>query len=109
LHNTNFVCIYDTVEKNYQWLNKKEISIKDGNMCLNLKLKGILTIITSEIELMSLSLFIDAGLKVYKTKADNVEENIKMFESNQLTLFNLKAAIGIINCDCKGSHKISYN
>ena len=108
-HNTNFVCIYDSEEKNYQWLNKNEISVNEGNLCLQLKLRGISTIITSEIELMTLSLFTDVGLKVYKSNAGSVEQNIKLFELDQLNPFSFKSAIGVINCDCKGSHKISYN
>ena len=108
-HNTNFVCIYDNIEKNYLWITKKEISINEGNLCIQLKLRGISTIITSEIELMSLSLFNEVGLIVYKSEAGSIEENIKLFESNQLTLFPVKSAIGVISCDCKGSHDISFN
>ncbi len=108
-HNTNFVCIYDSTANNYQWFNKKEISINEGNLSIQLKLKGISTIITSEIELMTLSLFNDVGLKVYKSETDSIEENIKLFELNQLTLFPVKSAIGVISCDCKSSHDISFN
>jgi predicted Fe-Mo cluster-binding NifX family protein len=108
-HNTNYVCIYDSTEKNYQWFDKKEISNNEGNLSLQIKLKGISTIITNEIELMTLSLFTDVGLKVYQSKAGSIEENIKLFESNQLTPFTLNKAIGVINCNCKGSHDVSFN
>ena len=108
-HNTDYVCVYDSDEITFQWLEKKDISLKEGNLCIQLKLKGIHTIITSEIELMTLSLFTDSGLKIYKTEVGSVEENIKLFEANQLKLFTSKTAIGIINCDCSGSHNISYN
>jgi len=108
-HNTDFACIYDKDESTYQWIEKKDLSIKEGNLSIQLKLKGIYTIITSEIELLTLSLFNDLGLKVYKSNTGSVEENIKLFESNQLKLFTLKTANGIINCDCSSSHSIYFN
>jgi predicted Fe-Mo cluster-binding NifX family protein len=108
-HKTDFVCIYDSVENSYHWHKKSDISKKDGNLCIQLKIKGIYTIITNEIELMTLSLFTDIGLKVYKSDGTNLVENIKLFESNQLKPFTLKTALGVINCDCSGSHNISYN
>jgi predicted Fe-Mo cluster-binding NifX family protein len=108
-HNTEFACIYDSIENSYQWLKKKDICKKDGNLSIQLKLKGIYTIISSDIELMAFSLFNEMGLKVYKSIGTNLEENIKLFEANQLNLFTLKTAMGVINCDCSGSHNISFN
>lgn len=108
-HTTDFVCIYNSSDESYKWLEKKSISKKEGNLCVELRRRGILTIITSNIELMSLALYTELGLKVYKAKGESVEENIKLFFSNQLEPFTYKNAIGVIDCSCGGAHKISYN
>ena len=108
-HNTNYVCIYDSLMDTYEWKEKKEISIKEGNLCIQLKLKGIYNIITSDIELMTLALFTEVGLKVSKAIGLSVEENIKMFFNNGLNVFTYRDAMGVIDCACSGAHDISYN
>jgi predicted Fe-Mo cluster-binding NifX family protein len=97
-HNTSYVCIYNTSDNTYQWMETKEISEKEGNLSLALKRKGIFTIISSNMQLMALGLFIESGLKVYKAKGSSVTENIALFNSNQLEPFVSRFAGNPGNC-----------
>ena len=105
-HNTEYVCIYESDNNSYRWLKKTDISKKEGNLSIELKRKGIYTIITSQIELMTLALFNDVGLKVYKAKSTSIVENIKLFHNHQLELFTPKSAIGVLDCvsSCGSGH-----
>ena len=109
-HNTEYVCIYESDNDSYKWFKKKDISKKEGNLSIELKRKGIYTIITSQIELMTLVLFNEMGLKVYKAKSTSIIENIKFFHNHQLELFTPKSAIGVLDCvsSC-GSGHTSFN
>jgi predicted Fe-Mo cluster-binding NifX family protein len=97
-HNTEYACIYNSTDNTYEWLETKEISVKEGNLSLALKRRGIYTIISSHMQLMALGLFVDSGLKVYKAKGNSVTENIKLFNDNQLKPFTVQFAVGATNC-----------
>jgi predicted Fe-Mo cluster-binding NifX family protein len=97
-HNSEFACIYNNIDKTYEWVETKQLSSIEGNLSIDLKRKGIYTVISSHMQLMSLGLFTESGIKVYKAKGSSVVENIKLFNENNLELFTAQAALGGMNC-----------
>ncbi|PWE00573.1 NifB/NifX family molybdenum-iron cluster-binding protein [Marinilabilia rubra] len=92
-HNARFACIYDCDTHDCEWLPSEKISEKPGNLTLGLKQKGIYTVISPQMPLMALGLFIESGLVVYQSKSNNVEENIKLFIDNELKPFPVQEAL----------------
>ena len=97
-HNTEYACIYNSLNGSYQWLKTKEISDSEDNLSLALKRKGIYTIITSHIPYLALRLFKESGLVVFKSKSKNVEENIALFLNNELESFTPQIRFSNSNC-----------
>ncbi len=83
-HNSEFACIYNCIDKNYEWINTKSISQKSGNLGVELKRNGITAVISNQIPLMALGFFTESGLTVYKAESGNIEENINLFIKNRL-------------------------
>lgn len=85
--NSDVACVYDCKNKTYEWLNNNELSANVGNLSLELKRRGIYTIISSHISIMALGLFVESGMNVYKAHGTDVLENIKLYEADQLETF----------------------
>ncbi len=83
-HNSEYVCVFNAEEKTYEWLNTNEISEKTGNLSVELKRKGIYTVISNQMPLMALGLFIESGIKVLKAKSVSLKENIELYLNNKL-------------------------
>lgn len=86
-HNTDYSCIYNSLNNSYTWLKTKEISNLDDNLSIALKHKSIYVIITSHMPYLALRLFKESGLAVYKAKSKNLKENITLFLNNELEPF----------------------
>ena len=97
-HNARFVCIYDSQSHDTEWLPIKDISEKPGNLTLGLKKRGIYTVISPQMPLMALGLFIESGLTVFRSESKNVEENIKLLNENRLRPFEAYDAMGMSSC-----------
>ena len=97
-HNTDYACIYNSLNSSYKWLKTKEISNSEDNLSLALKRKGIYTIITSHMPFLALKLFKESGLVVYKSKSKNIEENIALFLNNELEPFTPQIRFSNSNC-----------
>jgi predicted Fe-Mo cluster-binding NifX family protein len=96
---TEYSCIYDCESKSYEWKTAREISPEAGNLSLKLKQQGIKCIISQEMPLLALMLFQDSGLQVYKARGNNLEENVKLFHSNQLEPFTIQSSLSsTMNC-----------
>lgn len=73
--------------------------IKDaGNLTLELKSKGIFTVISPNMSYMSLSLFLDSQLQVYKANGLNLQENIQLYLNDQLEPYNKFSTFGAGGC-----------
>jgi predicted Fe-Mo cluster-binding NifX family protein len=92
-HNADYVCIYDSTDQTYEWVATKDISIKAGNLSLELKRKGIYTVITSQMMPMALALFIESGFKVYKAQGNSVKENVKLYHDSLLAQFTFHSEL----------------
>lgn len=97
-HNARFVCIYDSQTHDTEWCSINEISEKFGNLTLGLKKRGIYTVISPRMPLMALALFIESGLKVFRSEGKNVEENILLLNNNQLKPYEVYDATGMSSC-----------
>ena len=101
-HNTDHVCVYNTLNGSYKWITTKEISDCEENLSVSLKRKGIYTIITSHIPHLALRLFKESGLVVYKSKSKSVEKNIEFFLNDELQHFTAPTHFGSTGSACSG-------
>ncbi|MFY9151614.1 MAG: NifB/NifX family molybdenum-iron cluster-binding protein [Prolixibacteraceae bacterium] len=99
-HNTEFACIYNNSNQNYEWIETKNM-IKAGELGEELKAKEIGVVISRNMPLMALGFFTDSGLKVYKAENKSIEENIHLFSHHQLV--QLTNAIAKSTSTCSGS------
>lgn len=97
-HNSDYVCIYDNEENSYKWMTTSELSEKPGNLSLELKRKGIFTVISNYMSVMALGLFIESGIKVLKAQSDNLQVNIGLFNTGMLMPFTVESAMGMTSC-----------
>lgn len=89
-HNSEFVCIYNCKDKSFEWLPIAAITKKPGNLSLELKRKGITSVISNSMPFMALSLFMESGLSIFKANGISVDENIQLFLNNKLTVLSSK-------------------
>ncbi|WP_372752748.1 hypothetical protein [Mariniflexile sp.] len=97
-HNTEYACIYNSLNNSYKWIKTKEISNLEDNLSLALKQKGIYTIITSHMPFLALRLFKESGLLTYKSKSKDLEENIALFLKNELEPFTGQIQFNTSSC-----------
>ena len=98
----DFGCIYDSPTNTY---NKEILDAYDGsnigNLIVQLKSKGVDTIITSNMPLLTFSLCLEMGMLIYKAAEGSASENIHLLKSNQLKYFT--AMDTIVQDDCMGA------
>ncbi len=99
-HNADDACIYDSETRTYEYVPTASISKVAGNLSLELKRKGITAVLSNLMPAMALQLFVDSGLKVYKTIGNDVYENVYYFTSNVLQPITRPVNKG---SDCSGS------
>ena len=95
---TEFVCIYDVLSKTYYWCMASEIIKLEGNVTLALKANNIYYVVTNHLQMLAFNLFVESGLKVYKTSGTNLVKNIELFENGLLPAFTLQHCIAFAGC-----------
>ncbi|MFI1772769.1 NifB/NifX family molybdenum-iron cluster-binding protein [Thalassobellus citreus] len=108
-HNTEYTCVFNSLNSSFEWIKTKEISNMDDNLSLALKRKGIYSIITSHMPYLALRLFKESGLTIYKSKGKNVEENIELYLTNELQSFTPQIHFGTSNYSACGSCSANSN
>jgi predicted Fe-Mo cluster-binding NifX family protein len=98
LHNAEYLCIYDCEERSYEWYLTEEISKKPGNLSIELRRKGIDTIISRDMPIMALGLFVESGFKILQAQSESVDENIDLFSKNELKPFTALTALMSTAC-----------
>lgn len=99
--------IYDCDTKATTLVPFEQLINNLGNLTLELKSKGIYTVISSRMSFLSLSLFLDSQLMVLKAKSSDLEENLQLYLGNQLEPFNQFAGYGAPGCSpaaCSSCH-----
>lgn len=102
-HNAEYVCIYDCINKTYEWLLTKDITSNSGKLAYTLKSLEISTVISRNMPLMALGVLTDSGLKVLKALGTNLFDNIELFQNNQLEPITAQTSLQISSCggSCK--------
>ncbi len=97
-----FGCVYNSKEKDFQ-IQEHSYDINSiGNLCVQLKAKGITTIITEAMPLLTYLMCLDMGLKVFKAKKSvSAQDNIKLKEMDLLHEFTAKDTV--VDGDCMGA------
>lgn len=98
----DYGCIYNSDDKGFN-LQPHTYDINNiGNLCVQLKSKGITTIITESMPLLTYLLCLEMGLKIFKAKKTlSLQDNIRFQELGQLEIFSAKDTR--IDGDCMGA------
>jgi predicted Fe-Mo cluster-binding NifX family protein len=97
-HNTRYVCIYGCADQTYEWTTAQSISQNAGDLGKALKLQGIGAIISKQMPPMALGFFVESGLPVFQAKSEDLAENIRLFNNNQLQLLTAESAKSASGC-----------
>lgn len=101
LISADFGCIYNDEDKAYM-VEPHSYDIGNiGNLCVQLKARGVKTIITEGMPLLTYLMCMDMGLTVYKAKKASPVENILMQEKDELAIFTAKDTV--VKGDCMGA------
>lgn len=105
-HNTECACIYNSDDDSSEWVLLSDICKNIGNLSVELKRKGINSIINDQMPLMFLRLCIDMGLRVYRAASESVDENVQLFNKQQLKPFPISATMEMSGCStlCSTAH-----
>jgi len=95
---SEFVCIYDLSSRSYYWCKANEIISSEGNVTLALKSNKIFSVITNQLQMLAFNLFLESGIKVYKTSGNDLVRNIELFEKGQLSNFTFQ------HCNLSSGH-----
>ena len=97
-HNTDFACIYSISDGSYEWIATKELSKEEGNLSVELKRKGIQTIICKSMQPMAFHLFSESGFILLQAQVNSVPENVNLFFKNGLAHFSIESIFESIAC-----------
>jgi len=97
-HNADQACIYNYANQTYEWVETKNINSKKEGLAEELRRIGISAVISTHMPLMALGFFTESGLTVYKAISENIEENIRLFASNQLKPLTNASVKSSTNC-----------
>lgn len=98
LDNSDYACIYDIEQDSYEFVTMNSISAKMGNLCVELKRKGIDTMICSSIPSLALELFNLLGIKTLQATKNSVKENIRAFTDNALMPISGSSGLQMDGC-----------
>jgi predicted Fe-Mo cluster-binding NifX family protein len=97
-HNTEEACIYNYANRTFEWVETKNMHSKNGGLAEELRRIGISAVISTHMPLMALGFFTESGLMVYKAISESIEENIRLFEANQLKPLTNELVKNSANC-----------
>jgi len=100
-HNAEHACIYDYSTNKYEWVITQKISSLVGELGMELKMLGVEKVISKNMPLMALGLFVDCGIKVYQATEDDLVENIELLTNDKLPFYSLEMARQ--NTSCSGA------
>ncbi len=99
--NANFGCIYSADKKEFDVQPHSYDMNTIGNLLVGLKSKGINTIITNGMPLLSYMLCLEMGFNILKSKSCSAKENIELAEMEKLDFFTAQDTR--VDNDCMGS------
>lgn len=97
-HNAQKVCIYDSKKDIYEWISTKKINANIGEFSVELKQRGIESVISCTMQPVVLRIFSQNGLQVFKAEGNNLEQNIASFQNDKLNSFSTEETKTIMGC-----------
>ena len=85
--------LYDSETKSELWLKTLELAANMGELLPALELRTISAIITEKIHPMALKVLVNKGFEVYRSKGNELDKNIRLFNEKALNLFNMDVAM----------------
>jgi len=106
-----FLCIYDTDLLEGCWMKTLELAPNMGELLPALERENVSTVISRQVQPMALKVLVNKGFSVYKSIGMLLDENISLFMNNELTTFDMEAAMtnaavcggscGVCSTDCE--------
>lgn len=100
-HNIEYVCVFDSANQKCDWLGANKISETPGGLNSGLSEQGIFSIISLNISPMVLSMFNRNGIKVWKARGNDLDENLRLFQLSQLKVFTAEECRIAQACDSR--------
>src|SRR5665647_270697 len=86
------LCIYDTAKNLGSWMDTLDLASNMGELLPALEHEKVSTIITLQVQPMALKVLVNKGFEVFKADGNQLEDNIQLFNLNELAKFDMEAA-----------------
>jgi len=93
LNVTGHLCIYDNVSKEGNWMKTTDLAPNMGELLPALERENVTTIISRQVQPMALKVLVNKGFSVYKSESDVLDDNIILFNNNELSLFDMESTM----------------
>jgi len=97
-HKTECMCICDSDENTYEWVNTEDICEFISDFASELYLRDVEAVISKAMPFNALGLFLERGLDVFQANGSNLEENIKLLTEDKLFAFSPTAVSQMSSC-----------
>jgi len=98
-HNARMVCVYDYSSSASECMASNRIYVNSGNLIDQIKEMGIEAVISSYLPPMTLRIFEQGGITVFRARGKDVEENIDFLKNAQLEYFSTEESREMWNCE----------
>jgi predicted Fe-Mo cluster-binding NifX family protein len=87
------LCIYDTIKNEGRWMKTMDLAPNMGELLPALEKESVSTIITRQLQPMALKVLVNKGFEVFKADGNRLEDNILLYNLNELAHFDMEAAM----------------
>ena len=87
------LCIYDTIKNEGRWMKTMDLAPNMGELLPALEKECVSTIITRQLQPMALKVLVNKGFEVFKADGNRLEDNILLYNLNELAHFDMEAAM----------------
>lgn len=87
------LCIYDTIKNEGRWMRTMDLAPNMGELLPALEKESVSTIITRQLQPMALKVLVNKGFEVFKADGNRLEDNIQLYNLNELAHFDMDAAM----------------
>ena len=109
------LCIYDTIKNEGRWMRTMDLAPNMGELLPALEKESVSTIITRQLQPMALKVLVNKGFEVFKADGNRLEDNIQLYNLNELAHFDMEAAMQFASIcggecdDCKTDCETTSN
>lgn len=109
------LCIYDTIKNEGRWMKTMDLAPNMGELLPALEKESVSTIITRQLQPMALKVLVNKGFEVFKADGNRLEDNIQLYNLNELAHFDMEAAMQFASIcggecdDCKTDCETTSN